>query len=109
VETRYFVGDSINLDLENSESCFMKVKTPSEEFQFECEDKFSFIFKEQGAYVFDIKYSDSFERLEFQVSEGDYLPNNLNLDMQDISLTNTLLDSQRDYLCLILKAKIYIY
>jgi len=97
VETRYFVGDSINLDLENSESCFMKVKTPSEEFQFECEDKFSFIFKEQGAYVFDIKYSDSFERLEFQVSEGDYLPNNLNLDMQDISLTNTLLDSQRDY------------
>ena len=88
VETRYFVGDSINLDLENSESCFMKVKTPSEEFQFECEDKFSFIFKEQGIYVFDILYSDSSESFEIEV-----LPINTNPEYQEQEYKEVLFES----------------
>ena len=68
-EKSYFVGDELKLNLQDSDSCFMKIKTPSEDLKVDCENKFSFTFEEQGYYVFDIQYSDSSERLDFQVYE----------------------------------------
>jgi hypothetical protein len=82
----YTVGEEVKLDLSKYESCSLNIKTPSSsEIQGDCTGKFSFKFEEPGKYIFDIKSSDSFERLEFQVYSNNTSEGDINQELEEIN------------------------